>query len=78
MFLDVAPIWHHDCAMGTNHNSTAKDRLNLRIIAELRAAIEAACSGRPDKISINTWVTEAIAKKLEREEAPKVRREANG
>lgn len=78
MFLAVAPIWRHDRYMGTNHTSAAKDRLNLRITAELRAAVEAACSGRPGKVSINTWVTEAIAEKLEREEAPKVRRAANG
>lgn len=43
------------------------DRINLRLPAETFALIDAARAGRLGNVSRNTWITEAIAEKLERE-----------
>ena len=43
-------------------------RRNLRLDAEVWAAIDAARMRRAGSISRNTWITEAIAEKLAREQ----------
>lgn len=43
------------------------DRLNLRLSAETFARIDAARADRPGSVSRNTWISEAIAEKLARE-----------
>lgn len=43
------------------------DRINLRLSGETFAQIDAARAHRFGNISRNTWITEAIAEKLERE-----------
>lgn len=43
------------------------DRINLRLAAELFEAIDAACAARPGSVSRNTWITEAIQEKLDRD-----------
>ncbi len=43
------------------------DRINLRLSAETFAQIDAARADRLGKVSRNSWITEAIAEKLERE-----------
>lgn len=48
---------------------TSIDRINLRLPAEIFAAIDRARSGRPGHVSRNTWLTEAVAEKLAREAA---------
>lgn len=58
--------------------AASRDRVSLRVPAGLRRAIERACANRPGKVSINTWITEAISEKLDREEASKHRRASNG
>ena len=58
------------------------DRINLRLLAETFAMIDAARADRPGNVSRNTWITEAIAEKLARETSANDRREegrvANG
>lgn len=44
-----------------------KDRINLRLPAEVFAAIDEARADRPGNISRNTWITEAVQEKLLRE-----------
>lgn len=46
------------------------DRTNLRLPAGTFAAIDDACASRPGNVSRNTWIAEAIAEKLVREDAP--------
>lgn len=43
------------------------DRINLRLSAETFAQIDAARADRLGNVSRNSWITEAIAEKLERE-----------
>lgn len=74
----MAPNWRQASCMGTNHSEASRDRVSLRVPAGLRRAIERACANRPGKVSINTWITEAISEKLDREEASKHRRASNG
>ena len=48
------------------------DRINLRLPAETFDAIDASRTARPGNVSRNTWITEAIEEKLEREAATAV------
>jgi hypothetical protein len=43
------------------------DRINLRLSAETFDAIDVSRASRPGAVSRNTWISEAIAEKLERE-----------
>jgi hypothetical protein len=43
------------------------DRINLRLVGDTFAAIDAACAARPGNVSRNTWIAEAIEEKLARE-----------
>jgi predicted HicB family RNase H-like nuclease len=45
------------------------DRINLRLAPETFRAIDKACAARPGRVSRNTWLTEAVEEKLERESA---------
>ncbi len=45
------------------------DRINLRLPPETFAAIDQSRSARPGHVSRNTWLTEAVAEKLAREDA---------
>ena len=57
--------------MTANHTSTKLDdrgRQNLRLDPEVWAAIDMARLRRAGSISRNTWITEAIAEKLAREQ----------
>ena len=45
----------------------ALDRINLRLSVEAFEAIDACRADRPGAVSRNTWITEAIEEKLERE-----------
>ena len=43
------------------------DRINLRLPGETFEAIDSCRAARPGTVSRNTWITEAIAEKLERD-----------
>lgn len=45
------------------------DRINLRLPAEMFAAIDDARMARAGHVSRNTWLTEAVQEKLAREAA---------
>ncbi|OWR21116.1 hypothetical protein CD944_05345 [Brevundimonas diminuta] len=49
--------------------STVKptDRVNLRLPADVFAAIDASCAARAGRVSRNTWVAEAVREKLTRD-----------
>ena len=47
--------------------SRALERLNVRLPQDILEAIDAARAGRAGNISRNTWITEAIREKLERD-----------
>ena len=49
--------------------STVKltDRVNLRLPADVFAAIDASCAARAGRVSRNTWVAEAVREKLSRD-----------
>lgn len=47
---------------------TTLDRTNLRVTPELMRAIDAARLRRAGNVSRNTWIVEAIAEKLARDE----------
>lgn len=51
------------------------DRFTLRLPAETLLAIDDARSCRPGHVSRNTWVSEAVQEKLEREAANQSQRE---
>jgi len=58
-------------AMTANHTSTKLDdrgRQSLRLDPEVWTAIDTARLRRSGSISRNTWITEAIAEKLAREQ----------
>jgi hypothetical protein len=46
-------------------------RLNIRLASSTLKAVEDACARRAGTVSLNTWVAEAVAEKLAREELPK-------
>lgn len=48
-------------------NVRSLDRINLRLAPETFEAIDASRVARPGSISRNTWITEAIEEKLERD-----------
>ncbi len=50
-------------------------RVNLRLSPETLGAIDGGCAARRGHISRNTWLTEAVEEKLERESAHDVRRD---
>ena len=57
--------------MNTNHASTKLDdrgRQSLRLDPEVWTAIDRARLRRAGSISRNTWITEAIAEKIAREQ----------
>lgn len=43
-------------------------RLNIRLAPIVLTAVDAACERRAGKVSRNTWIAEAVAEKLAREE----------
>ncbi|MDR6530253.1 hypothetical protein J2800_000989 [Caulobacter rhizosphaerae] len=43
------------------------DRINLRLSPKTFDAIDAARGSRPGSVSRNTWITEAVQEKLDRE-----------
>ena len=43
------------------------DRTNLRLPADIFAAIDDACAARPGNVSRNTWIAEAVKEKLARD-----------
>ncbi|WP_230312622.1 hypothetical protein [Paracoccus lichenicola] len=47
---------------------TTLDRTNLRVTPEMMLAIDAARLRRAGSVSRNTWIVEAIAEKLTRDE----------
>lgn len=47
----------------------ALDRINLRLTSATFEAIDAARADRPGHVSRNTWITEAVSEKLERDQA---------
>jgi len=51
-------------------------RLNIRLSSSVMMAVDAACERRAGTVSRNTWIAEAVAEKLAREEQAK-RSEAN-
>lgn len=78
-------MWRHKGAMTASSRPTLVrdlERINLRLSADTFSLIDAACAGRLGNVSRNTWITEAIAEKLERETSARNRREegrvANG
>jgi predicted HicB family RNase H-like nuclease len=52
-----------------NSRSNALERINLRLSPEVLEAIDAECSRRAGNVSRNTWITEAVAERLERLES---------
>lgn len=71
--MDSSKKWRHSGAMtqpSKSANVLPLDRTNLRLPAGTFAAIDDACAGRPGNVSRNTWIAEAIAEKLAREDAP--------
>jgi predicted HicB family RNase H-like nuclease len=48
-------------------NVRDSNRINLRLSAELFAALDTARTVRPGNVSRNTWITEAIVERLTRE-----------
>lgn len=69
MSLLLAPRWRHDDSM-TQPARTSSDRscATLRLDQGIGARIDRARIRRPGNISRNTWITEAILEKLERDE----------
>jgi predicted HicB family RNase H-like nuclease len=56
-------------ADSTSTTVRSLDRINLRLPGETFEAIDASRNARPGNISRNTWITEAIAEKLVRDQA---------
>jgi metal-responsive CopG/Arc/MetJ family transcriptional regulator len=54
-----------------------KNRQSLRLEQYLWKAIDEMCKQRPGKISRNTWITEAITEKLEREQKQQAKKDGN-
>ncbi len=46
-------------------------RFNIRLASDVLAAVDAACERRAGTVSRNTWIAEAVAEKLAREELAK-------
>ncbi len=69
LFLLIkAPLWRHNPNMKTSPQIIEQlVRQNLRLKAEIWDSIDSACNTRIGSISRNTWITEAILEKLERE-----------
>ena len=69
MYLILAPPWRHSDSM-TQPARTSSDRscATLRLDQGIGARIDRARMRRPGNISRNTWITEAILEKLERDE----------
>lgn len=66
----MAPQGRQRGAMSDSPSApTMIDRINLRLPAETFAAIDQSRSTRPGHVSRNTWLTEAVAEKLAREDA---------
>ena len=55
---------HPDSKAATVRNL---DRINLRLTAAAFGEIDEACAARVGNVSRNTWITEAVQEKLERE-----------
>lgn len=51
----------------TDHQTNNRTRQSLRLDPGLYAGIDRARLKRPGNVSRNTWITEAIQEKLERE-----------
>src|ERR1700693_3371627 len=72
LFLILAPLRRQLSCMTANHASTKLDdrgRQTLRLDPEVWPAIDRARLRRAGSISRNTWITEAIAEKLAREQS---------
>ena len=69
MYLILAPHWRQNERM-TQTARTNSDRscATLRLDQGIGARIDRARMRRPGNISRNTWITEAILEKLERDE----------
>jgi len=46
-------------------------RFNIRLASSVLVAVDAACERRAGTVSRNTWIAEAVAEKLAREEQAK-------
>ena len=72
LFLILAPLRRQLWVMTANHATTKLDdrgRQSLRLGPEVWTAIDMARLRRAGSISRNTWITEAIAEKLAREQS---------
>ena len=57
--------------------SASRMRTNLRLTLQLWTAIDKARRQRPGNVSRNTWITEAVQEKLEKERKIRNSKEAN-
>lgn len=67
--LSLVPLWRHNGAMkdvSKDPCSIPLERINLRLDPEMLVAIDAERSRRAGNVSRNTWITEAVAERLER------------
>jgi hypothetical protein len=64
--LAVAPQWRQNYLM-SSVISIERARQNLRLETETWEQIDAQRAKRPGNVSRNTWITEAIREKLERD-----------
>lgn len=70
MYLFLAPRWRHNNFMTQPaRNGSDRSCATLRLDPSVGARIDRARMVRPGNISRNTWITEAILEKLERDEA---------
>jgi hypothetical protein len=70
--LHEAPKWRLMALLGViRKKPAAVHRLNIRLSSSVLIAVDAACGRRAGTVSRNTWIAEAVAEKLAREEQAK-------
>jgi hypothetical protein len=69
MYLILAPLWRqNDFMMHPARTTSDRSCATLRLDQGIGERIDRARMRRPGNISRNTWITEAILEKLERDE----------
>jgi hypothetical protein len=66
--IDLAPLWRHSLGMLAEvEKDDALSRQNLRLKNSIWKAIDDCCAVRAGAVSRNTWITEAIIEKLDKD-----------
>jgi hypothetical protein len=66
--IDLAPLWRHTLGMLAEvQKDESLSRQNLRLKNSIWKAIDDSCAVRAGAVSRNTWITEAIVEKLNKD-----------